>query len=148
MNLEQFKTQIKHDTILAMKAKDKLKVGTLRSISNAITNTEIANRDKDINYIDILSTLAKQRKQSIEAYTQGGNTELAELETFELSVIEEYMPKSMTNDELKTALDVIITDMGGTITQKDMGRVIGVFRQKHPGQDMGTVSQMIKELIA
>jgi hypothetical protein len=142
--IEQFKELLKKDIIIAMKGGNKIALVTLRSISSAITNAEIANRDVVLNYIDILLTLSKQRKQSIDAYVLGGNDTLADNERMELVIIEEYLPKGMTDDELETALNNIINNLGGTITQKDMGKVIVMFKLEYPGQDMGKLSLMIK----
>lgn len=145
MKLEEFKHMLKADIITAMKSENKLEVMTLRSISNAITNAEIAERGKDLNYIDILSTLAKQRKQSIDAYKEAGKTDLANTEALELNIIEKYLPKSMSESELTDALNEMIGEQ--ELTKKDMGRIVGEFRTKYPGQDMKFVSGLIMKTL-
>lgn len=142
--METFKKQLSEDMKEAMRAKDFLRLNTLRSIISTITVAEKNAPGKALNHIDMLSTMAKQRKQSIEAYTNAGNTELANTEAKELAIIESYMPKTMNEAELATALDATIASMGIELTQKEMGKVIAQFRTAYPGQDMGVVSSMIK----
>lgn len=142
--METFKKQLSEDMKEAMRAKDSLRLNTLRSITSAITVAEKNAPGKTLNHIDMLSTMAKQRKQSIEAYTNAGNTELADTEAKELAIIESYMPKMMSETELALALEVMILNMNIQLTQKEMGKVIAQFRTTYPGQDMGVVSNMIK----
>lgn len=142
--METFKKQLSEDMKEAMRAKDSLRLNTLRSITSAITVAEKNAPGKTLNHIDMLSTMAKQRKQSIEAYTNAGNTELADTEAKELAIIESYMPKMMSETELALALEVMILNMNIELTQKEMGKVIAQFRTTYPGQDMGVVSNMIK----
>lgn len=146
--METFKKQLSEDMKEAMRAKDSLRLNTLRSITSAITVAEKNAPGKALNHIDMLSTMAKQRKQSIEAYTNAGNMELADTEAKELAIIESYMPKTMNEAELATALDATIASMGIELTQKEMGKVIAQFRTAYPGQDMGVVSSMIKSRLA
>ncbi len=147
MKLEEFKTVIKTQTVTAMKAKDSVRLLTLRSISNAIVLQEKDNTTKEINYIDILSSMAKSRKQSIDAYTKAGNSLLADAETTELNIIEEFLPKMLTDDEIKQFISNIISNLDYTPTIKDMGKILNTFKSEYPGQDMAKVSSIIKEKI-
>lgn len=142
MNLKEEVTEKLKD---AMRSKDKLKLSTYRSILTAITNNE--KSAKQITDIDLLSTLAKQRKQSIEQFEIGGNIEAANQEKEELIIIEEFLPNQMSDTAILAAVMDIINEIGDTISMRDMGRVIGMFKSKHTGQDMTKVSLTIKNHI-
>lgn len=148
MTTTDFKGSIQEQTRIAMKAKDQLRVETLRSITNAITVQEKNAPGKDINHIDILSTMSKQRTQSIDAYTAGGNTEAADKERQELAIIQEFLPKTMSDSELVLALNEVVSGITPVPTIKEMGKVVAAFRTAYPGQDMGKVSGMVKTILA
>lgn len=141
MTWDEFKAQIKNDTISAMKNKDKITVETLRSI----TNLEKSKENKDLNYIDVLGTLAKQRRQSIEAYDGENNVTLANLERKELEVIELYLPKMLSEDTIKANVELLINSQTETLTKRDMGRLVNDFKALYPGQDMKIVSKYIMQ---
>lgn len=144
--MENFKTQIKKDMIEAMKGKDHLALTTIRSISNAITVAEKDGSGKGVNHIDILTRLAKQRRESIDMYEKAGSSLLADTEKKELVIIESYLPKEMTDAEMETAIDELIGD--SVLTQKDMGPMINAFKTKYPGQNGAKVSAIVKSKIA
>lgn len=141
---------IKAATITAMKAKDSVRLGTLRLISAALKNKDIELRtgtapaDDDVLVADVLSKMAKQRRESIEMYVAGGRQELADAERAELGVIEGFMPAQMSAGEAQAAVRELVAEMGAT-SVKDMGRVMAAVREKFAGQlDMGQASAMVK----
>ena len=127
---------IKAATITAMKAKEKDRTATLRQISAKIKDRDIEERTsgKDIPddqlVTSVLQKMAKQRRESIEMYETGGRAELAEKETAELAVIEEFLPQMMTEDETKAAIEAIKAETGAS-GMKDMGQVMGALKAKH-----------------
>jgi len=140
--MEKFKEQIKRDMIEAMKAKEAIRLTTIRSITNAITVAEKNGSGKEVNHIDVLTTMAKQRRQSIEAFESAGNSLLADTEKIELEIIESYLPKEMSDAEMESAIDTIIA--GRQLTLKDMGSVMNSFKTQYPGQNGQKISMIIK----
>ncbi len=141
---------IKTATITAMKAKDSVRLGTLRLISAALKNKDIELRtgtapaDDDVLVADVLSKMAKQRRESIEMYVTGNRPELADAEHAELGVIEGFMPAQMSAGEAQAAVRALVAEMGAT-SVKDMGKVMAAVREKFAGQlDMGSASAMVK----
>ncbi len=137
-------------TITAMKAKDSVRLGTLRLISAALKNKDIELRtgtppaDDNVLVADVLSKMAKQRRESIEMYVAGGRQELADAERAELGVIEGFMPAQMAAGEAQAAVRALVAEMDAT-SVKDMGRVMAAVREKFAGQlDMGQASAMVK----
>ncbi|KZY25843.1 aspartyl-tRNA amidotransferase, partial [Erythrobacter sp. HI0037] len=97
---------------------------------------------------DVLLKMAKQRRESIEMYEDGGRTELAEKEKSELAVIEEFLPKQMSEDETRAAIAQIKTDLGAD-GMKDMGRVMGELKARHGATlDMSKASGLVKEALS
>ncbi|TRW17690.1 GatB/YqeY domain-containing protein [Glacieibacterium frigidum] len=141
---------IKAATITAMKAKDSVRLGTLRLISAALKNKDIELRtgtaptDDDVLVADVLSKMAKQRRESIEMYVTGGRPELADAERAELGVIEGFMPAQMAAGEAQAAVRALVLELGAT-SVKDMGRVMAAVRERFAGQlDMAQASAMVK----
>ncbi|AYF00282.1 GatB/YqeY domain-containing protein [Paracoccus yeei] len=136
----------------AMKAKDSARLSTLRLISAAIKDREIAARTEsgdetglsDADLTAILSKMVKQRQESARAYEEGGRIELAEREQDEIAVIQSYLPRQLDPEETAAAIDRVIADLGaGSI--RDMGRVMAELRARHAGQmDFGAVGPAIK----
>ena len=117
--------KIQKDMTEAMKARDERRLSALRMVKTALKNREIEKRSAldDKEALQVLSTLVKQRKDSIEQFTKGGRSELAEKEAAELALIESYMPKAVGEDEIVSAVRATITEMGAP-TIKDMGTVM------------------------
>ena len=141
---------IKAATIVAMKAKDAVRLGTLRLISAALKNKDIELRtgstptDDDVLVADVLSKMAKQRRESIEMFVAGNRPELADAERAELGVIEGFMPAQMAAGEAQAAVRALVEELGAT-SVKDMGRVMAAVRERFAGQlDMGSASAMVK----
>lgn len=143
------------DTKEAMKARDTARLSTLRLISAAIKDREIAARGEveggdeagltDADLTAILSKMVKQRQESAKAYEEGGRLELAERELDEINVIQPYLPRQLDEDETRAAIDKAIAELGaGSI--RDMGRVMAELRARHAGQmDFGAVGPMVKD---
>ncbi|HZU41833.1 MAG TPA: GatB/YqeY domain-containing protein [Terriglobales bacterium] len=117
--------QIQKDMTEAMKARDERRLSALRMVKTALKNREIDKRAPldDKEALQVLSTLVKQRKDSIEQFTKGGRTELADKEKAELALIESYMPKAVGDDEIVSTVRATIAEMGSP-TIKDMGTVM------------------------
>lgn len=139
--------KISQDMVQAMKAREELKLSTLRMVKTALKNKEIEKRAalEDKEAIAILSTLIKQRKESIEQFTKGGRTELAKKEEAEIGIIEGYLPKALGEEEIAAAVRATITEMGSP-TMKEMGTVMKNTMAKFGGArvDGKVVSEIVK----
>ena len=117
--------QIQKDMVEAMRSRDELRLSTLRMVKSAIKNKEIDKRapldDKEAQ--QVLSTLIKQRRDSIEQFQKGGRQELADKEAAEIKLIEAYLPKAMGEEEIAAVVKATIAEMGSP-TIKDMGTVM------------------------
>lgn len=135
----------------AMKAKDKLRVSTLRLVNAAIKDRDIAARSSDrcggIDDSEILSLLAKmvkQREESAKTYEDNARPELAERERAEMDIMREFMPQPLSQDEVKVAVQSIIDDMGATCL-KDMGKIMARLKTDYSGRvDMGKAGAIVK----
>ena len=135
----------------AMKAKDSLRVSTLRLVNAAIKDRDIAARSADrcggIDDSEILALLAKmvrQREESAQTYEDNARPELAERERAEIDIMREFMPQPLTEDEIKVAVGALIDDMGATCL-KDMGKIMGRLKTDYAGRiDMGKAGSMVK----
>jgi uncharacterized protein YqeY len=134
----------------AMKAKDERKLSTLRMVNSTIKNADIAARGEgkpplsDADLLGVFQKMIKQRQESVELYDKGGRAELAAQEREEIAIISAYLPKQMSDDEVKAAISAAIAETGAA-GMKDMGKVIGVLRAKFAGQmDFGKASGMVK----
>ncbi len=135
----------------AMKARDADRLSTLRLINAAIKDRDIALRGEgredgvtEAEVLQILGKMVKQRQESARAYEEGGRVELAEKERAEVSVIEEFLPRQLSGDEVAAAIDRAIADTGAEGI-RDMGKVMGELKARHTGQmDFGAVGPMVK----
>ncbi len=146
--------KIQSETVTSMKAKDKERTAALRLIGAKIKDRDIELRtadskpDDDAMVTDVLMKMAKQRRESIEMYEDGGRTELAEKEKAELAVIEEFLPQQMSEDETRAAIAQIKADLGAE-GMKDMGRVMGELKARHGATlDMSKTSGLVKEALS
>jgi hypothetical protein len=145
------KEQILEDLKTAMKAKDKDRLQVLRSLKAKLQEKEIAERKDgeatltEDQAIAVLMKAAKQRKESITQFEEGGREDLAEKEKAELEIIEEYLPKMLTEDEVREVVSKKIADLGAEGPQ-DMGKVMGPIMGMLKGKaDGGLVSKVVKE---
>jgi uncharacterized protein YqeY len=145
---DQLQTALKE----AMKAKLADRLSTLRLINAAIKDRDIANRGEggegEISEAEILAALGrmvKQRQESARAYEEGGRLELAEKETAEIKVIEEFLPRQLEAAEVEAAIAAAVAEVGAT-SIRDMGKVMAVLKAKYTGQmDFGAVGPRIKD---
>lgn len=148
---EEFTTALK----AALKAKDQVAMSTIRLITAALKDRDIAVRgtgnDEGISEAEILSLLqsmVKQRQESAKTYRDAGREELAEREEAEIKVIEGFLPAQMSEDEVAAAIDKIIADVGAADI-KDMGKVMGALKSQYAGQlDMAKAGGMVKSKLA
>ena len=130
----------------AMKAKEKKKTATLRLITAAIKQIEVDERRElsDDDVIAVLTKMVKQRRESIEQFTKGNRTDLADIEIAELAIIHDYLPEQLSEEEIDTLIAKAIADSGAE-TIKDMGKVMGILKPQLQGRaEMGPVSGKIK----
>ncbi len=146
--------QIKSALTGAMKGGDKPRTATLRLVQAAIKNRDIELRggpppkDDDAVVTEVLQKMIKQRRESIEMYRKGAREELAEAETAEVAVIEDFLPRQMGDAEIGAAIDALVAETGAA-SVKDMGRVMALMKERHAGQlDMSKASQMVKAKLA
>ena len=138
----------------AMKAGNARRVSTLRLVNAALKNADIEARGQgkgplgDDDVLGLLQKMIKQRHESVELYDKGGRAELAAQEREEIAIIQAYLPKQMSEDEMKAAISAAIAETGAA-GMKDMGKVIGVLRAKFAGQmDFGKASGMVKAALS
>ena len=149
MSLEQ---KIMTDLKTAMLAKDEKSLRSLRAIKAAIllakTSEGAGGELKEDDEVKLLQKLVKQRKDSLEIYQQQNREDLAKKEQEEIDVIEKFLPKQLSADEIKTELATIITEVGAS-SPADMGKVMGVATKKLAGKADGkTISALVKELLS
>lgn len=140
------RAKISNDLKGAMKAGEKQRVATLRLINAAIQSAEIeAKKDlDDAGILAVMTKMVKQRRDSIEQYTNGGRPDLAETEQAEIAIIEAYLPKQMDESEVAAAVQSAIQEAGAA-SAKDMGKVMGVLKAKHAGKmDFQKASAAVK----
>ncbi|MEO5707448.1 MAG: GatB/YqeY domain-containing protein [Alteraurantiacibacter sp.] len=145
---------IKTETIAAMKAGDKPRTATLRLIGAKIKDRDIELRtgkapdNDDDMVVDVLRKMAKQRRESIALYIQGNRQELADAESFELAVIEGYLPQTLDAAATTAAIETIKAELGAT-SVKDMGKVMAELKARHGSQlDMSTASGLVKAALS
>ena len=142
---------IKAAQVTAMKAGDKQRTATIRLIQSALKNRDIELRtasgapaDDDALVTEVLQKMIKQRRESIALYEQGGRAELAEVEKAEVAVIEQFLPRQMSEEETDAAIGGIIAETGAS-SVKDMGRVMAALKERHASQlDMSKASALVK----
>ena len=138
----------------SMKARNERSVGTVRLIMAALKDRDIAARGKgnhdgisDDEIAQMLQSMIKTRRESITLYEQGGRIELAEQEREEIAIIETFLPKQMSDDDVAAAIKTAIADLGATGI-KDMGKVIGALKAKFTGKmDFAKASAAVKQLL-
>jgi uncharacterized protein len=145
------RTRIGDALKLAMKARDADRLSTLRLINAAIKDRDIALRGDgrddgvtDAEVLQILGKMVKQRQESVRAYEEGGRVELAEKERAEVGVIEGFLPRQLSAEEVEVAIGRAISDTGAEGI-RDMGKVMGELKARYTGQmDFGAVGPVVK----
>jgi uncharacterized protein YqeY len=149
------KSQISDALKTAMKARDAVRLSTLRLITAAIKDRDIAlrgeGRDEGVTEAEVLGILGKmvkQRQESARAYEEGGRLELAEQELSEITIIEDFLPKQLDAAETAKAIDSAVAEAGAE-SIRDMGKVMAILKGKYTGQmDFGSVGPKIKDMLA
>ena len=149
MSLEE---KVMADLKPAMLAKDEKALRSLRAIKAAIINLKTSEgfggTIKEDDEIKLLQKLVKQRKESLEIYEKQNRNDLAEKEKEEITIIEKFLPKQMSEEELKDVISKIITETGAS-SQADMGKVMGMANKQLGGKADGkTIAAMVKEILA
>lgn len=146
---EQFTTALKE----AMKAGDKARISTIRLITAALKDRDIEARGlgkeplSDEEILSLLQKMVKQRQESLKIYEDNGRPELAAQEQAEIGIIMDFMPKQMGEAEVAAAIDGVIAETGAA-GMKDMGKVMGVLKERFPGRiDFGKANPVVKELL-
>ena len=144
------KAQITEDMKTAMRAKDSVRLGTIRLLQAAIKQKEVDERIEldDVAIIAILDKLIKQRKDSIAAYQAAQRQDLADVEIAEMAVLEVYLPERLSEQEIQAEVAAIVAEVGAT-GPGDMGKVMGAVKTRLAGKaDMGLVSAAVKAALA
>ncbi|CUH76606.1 GatB/YqeY domain-containing protein [Tropicibacter naphthalenivorans] len=139
----------------AMKDKDAARLSTLRLINAAIKDRDIAVRAEgnetgveEAEVLAIMGKMVKQRRESAKTYEEGGRLDLAERELAEIEIIEQFLPKALSDEEVTQAIDAAVAEVGAE-SIRDMGRVMGVLKAKYTGQmDFGAVGAKVKDRLA
>ena len=140
--------QIQKDITAAMKARDEQRLSTLRMVKAALKNREIEKMapldDKEAQ--QVLSTLIKQRKDSVEQFTKGGRQQMADKEAAEITLIEFYMPKAAGEEEIVAGVKAVIAEMG-TPTMKDMGTLMKNVMARFSAAGMRVDGKQVSEIV-
>ena len=144
--------QVSKDIVQAMKAKDKVRLEALRNIKKVFIEAKTApganDTLEDAAALKILQKLSKQGRDAAELYNQQNRADLAEAEMAQVNVIESYLPKAMTAEEIEAAVKAIIAETGAQ-SIKEMGKVMGVASKQLAGQASGSaISEVVKRLLA
>ena len=134
----------------AMRARDEVKMATLRLVLTAIKNREKEARSllEDQEVISVIITQIKQRREAIEQYRQAGREDLAQREESELQILQGYMPEQVSEEEMSNTLDEIIAEVGA-VSMKDMGKVMKAAMAKLAGKaEGGAINAMVKEKLS
>lgn len=140
--------QVQKDMVAAMRSRDELRLSCLRMMKSALKNKEIEKRapldEKEAQ--QVLSTLVKQRRDSIEQFQKGGRQELADKEASEIKVIEAYLPQAMGEEEITAAVKAAIAEMGSP-TMKDMGTVMKNSMAKLQATGARVEGKLVSEIV-
>ena len=138
----------------AMKAKEERKLSTLRMMNSTIKNADIDARGQgkpplsDDDLLGVFQKMIKQRQESVELYEKGNRAELAAQERDEITVIQAYLPKQMSDDDVKAAIAAVIKETGAA-SMKDMGKVVAGLKAKYAGQmDFARASGLVKAALS
>jgi hypothetical protein len=148
------KTKLKDELIIAMKDKNQLRVSTLRMVNASIKDLEISQRTNnqtdeisDNDIIDILVKMVKQRKEAADTYKQGNRDDLSKKELDEIKIIEEFLPKQLSEDEVIRIIEALISE-NNISDISGMGLLMSEIKKKYSGQlDLGLASKIIKDRI-
>ncbi len=140
------KSRITEDMKTAMRAKDSVRLGAIRLLQAAIKQREVDERIEldDTQVIEAIEKMLKQRRDSISQFEAANRQDLVEIEKFEVTVLQTYLPQALTEDEIKAVLEKVVADTGASGI-KDMGKVMAAIKPLVVGRaDMGKISGLIK----
>jgi len=149
MARSEIAAKLQSEVIVAMKAKDKARLGVLRMLQAAVKQVEVDTRKEveDADVLKVLSSYARKVKDQIKSYGEGGRQELRSAAEAELAIVGEFLPAEMGDDELAAIVKVAVAEVGATGPQ-DMGKVMKVVLAKTAGQaDGGRVSALVKKVL-
>ena len=140
--------QIEQDLTVAMKSRDALRTSVLRMVKTAIRTKEVEKTDthlEDVQVVQLLQTLIKQRREAIEKFQQGNRPDLAEKEQQEILIIEGYMPRAVAREEILAVVQQVVTETGAA-SSRDFGRVMKAVMSRFAGQvvDGRLVGELVK----
>ena len=146
--------RVSHELKEAIRSQDRRRMSTLRLVNAAIKDRIIHNRGagkgeqtSDAEVREILARMIKQRRDSAEAYEAGNRPELAASERQEIGIIEEFLPRQLTDEEMREAVRAAVADVDGGL--KDMGKVMAALKERHAGQmDMSRASALVKAMLS
>ena len=144
------KAQIIDDMKAAMKGGEKVRLGVIRLITAAIKQREVDERIEldDEQVLIVLDKMVKQRRDSIQQYTDAGREDLAAIEEAEVEIIKAYLPAALSEDEIAAIVEAAIAQTGAT-SMADMGKVMGIVKPQVQGRgDMGAVSGIVKQKLS
>jgi len=145
-----FKERVDQETVQAAKDKDKIRLSALRMLKNGLHNREI-DLKRELNeteFLQLLSSMVKQRKDSIEQFEKGGRADLVEKESAELKVIEEFLPAQLSEADIDNLIQETIRETGAS-SARDMGKVMKVLMPKLTGKADGkAVGEKVKALLS
>lgn len=147
--MSEIKAKLNDAVKEAMRAKDKARLSTLRLATAALKQIEVDERIEldDTRVLAILDKMVKQRKDSVEQFTQGGRDDLAQIELAEIDVLKDFLPQAMDEAEIASVIQAAIADTGAQ-GMKDMGQVMAIVKPQVQGRaDMSAVSKKVKELL-
>ncbi len=150
MTEQTLKARIHEEMKAAMRAKEKQRLGTIRLIQAEIKRIEVDERIDvdDARLLAVLDKMCKQRRDSIQQYTDAGRTELADIEVAEINVIQDFLPAQLSEEELASMITDAVSSTGAE-SMKDMGKVMGALKPQLQGRaDMGEVSKLIKSQLS
>ena len=137
----------------AIKDQEKRRMSTLRLVTAAIKDRDIAARSvgkngvSDSEILDILAKMIKQRRESVKTYEEAGRLELAAQEQEEIDIIDEFLPQQLSEDEVRKACEEMVAELGAE-GLKDMGRTMGALKERYAGQmDFALAGQIVKEML-
>ena len=148
--MSEMKARITEDMKSAMRAKDAPRLSAIRLILAAVKQREVDERKEltDADIVAVLDKMGKQRRDSIAQYDAAGRQDLADAERFELNLLQEYMPKALSDAEIEQAVETALAE-SGAVGPQDMGKVMGLLKPRLAGRaDMTAVSQRVKSRLS
>jgi hypothetical protein len=143
------KERLTEDSKAALRSGDKLRLSTVRMLLSEIKNAEIAEHGEitEEETLQLASREARKRKEAIAEFSKGGRQDLVDKETYELSVLQEYLPEQMSEDDVKKVVADTIQEVGAT-SPSDLGKVMGKLMQKVKGKADGKlINQLVREML-